>query len=208
MNIDQKLLSSVAAEIQALDFSEENARIAELEVGIAQKRDALDRALARRQEITDALIAGVSPTKAAELNTTEEKLERERAALDAAVPDLRRRIQSSEDAIREVKDRSRKRIAPIVQPLVDAIDQQARDLSQELSRCWAATEVLGAATYSAFPVLRGLRHAVKSLHEDFSLLPRNGPVDVPAELVRILRPLESKGVALPAKPPQTSFTPY
>lgn len=236
MNIDPSLLDRVAADLASLDFSGENARIADLEARKAETQAALSRAQTRRDEICDmlapysapggrtgnaqfrgldgsavasALLAGASTEDAAAASVNQEELERERDAMTAAMVELRRRIEGADQAIRTTKGYAKKRVAEVVQPLADAAADEARAAANSLRACWATLEALGDASGALTPGQIATRNAVPGLWVDRGLLRRTDELgDVPREVVSVLSALTGKEPAFPPRSVRSRIDPY
>src|SRR4051812_49367226 len=109
MMLNPQLLNAVAVDLGRLDFSADNARIAELEAGVARMHDAIASADARcseirnkveelrhpelqRGEVADALMTELSPSEAAAITRGGGELVEERTTLAEGMSELRRRI--------------------------------------------------------------------------------------------------------------------
>jgi multidrug efflux pump subunit AcrA (membrane-fusion protein) len=225
MNIDSKVGASVGAALAALDFSPENARIAEIEADIARMEAARETAQARRAEISetlapyrtqhslpaatpfadngaavaDALLAELDPTEAASAHQTTENLEREREALMLGMKDLASRINGGRQEISDIRAGTCQRVAREVMPAMDAILSDAQDLARKLVESFAAMKAIAMAGRVGGARIIALENA---LHEgvfgQHCLLPYNNTIEVPPSVVEMLSVLANKGVALKA----------
>ena len=120
--LQQTVLDRTAAEIEALDLSEENERIVDLEAEIERIGQAQEKARARIAEIqtlrreerlrdngaevATMLLQDVSPTDAATANRTEDSLREEADGLSAGIRELNARAAGCRDEISRTARRS------------------------------------------------------------------------------------------------------
>jgi hypothetical protein len=224
VNIDSQILAKVAKELAELDFSPENARIAEIEADIGRMQAAVDVANERREEIggilrplldprggspayeghdavavANALLADVEPSEAAAFSKSQEELEREREALRLAVVDLAARIRGGYTEITEIQSRSRGRVQHAVQPVIDAIFADAQSATRQIVESFAALQAITTAAKMAGPHFIAMQNALSDGGGGLYRLLAHAPyVDVPTSIVNMLNGLSDKGPALPA----------
>ena len=133
--IDARLLSKTKERLSALDFSEENGRIAEIEaenarmdnaIAEAERRCAEIEALTTKKigrdpaDIADALLEG-GLKEAIKAGIDDEALKEERLTLRRAITELRGRQTANFNAIVEVQQSVNGRISDALAPLADAL---------------------------------------------------------------------------------------
>jgi hypothetical protein len=208
--IDSNITSRVAAGLAAIDVSAENMRIAELRDDIAAAQRAIEAARDRVAEIhqaspdaapyavASALLVGTRATEAAAASRTRDELARERAALQAAIPDLKARIAMYQQEIGDLQNAATSRARDIVEPLVDQLLSEAREAGELLLEAYLGLEAVKRATGAGHLQASAAGKAVNGLLSDYGLLPRRQEYEVPAEIVTALSSLAGKGPAIKA----------
>lgn len=209
------LIAKTATALAALDFSAENARIAELEAEALRCNDGIAKADARCAEIAkivrewqgpdaeavaDALLE-TDAQSAANQGPDIAGLEAERKALRNGVAELNRRRQSASDEIRDIKSSAvASKAGKVTEPLIAELLANAKRAAVEIAEAYAALSALGDATRCAnagnarFKVER----ATSGLFSVESILAGEGmnPIPVPAEVLNMLAELDGKGAAV------------
>ncbi len=208
---------ATARTFAALDFTNENERIAALRAELAEIDTALDRAETARREtvrllganrgpdgpaVADALIGGADVLGAVALGRTDEELRQEQASLRAAIGELNDRAAAVRDEIKEIQAAALASVADCSKPLADAIAEDMRDAAERLIEGYAAIAALSDAMkgHHGDIALAG-RIAVDALHGMNKLLPDRRTLDVPPAMVEALQALQGKGDAIPVRVP-------
>lgn len=226
MHVDPEFLAEIGETFVALDFTAENAEIAELETERARIASARDRASKRRDEIgqlkrdhqadgsavADALLAEIDTIGAAAISPSIERLTEESEALRAALRDLAERDRALIERQRQIRLSCQRRAADAAIPLAEALEHDLRE---------AAARVLSLA--GGFLALRGLsppqalvnaaEEAVQAIAGPGLLAPHAANLPMPEGLAKSLAGLTGKGdafkyVVRPAVAPGPSFSPY
>lgn len=221
--MDAKTLSAVARAIDALDFTAENAEIAEIEAERARLESSISEAEARcteishalanwqgpdAQAIADALLAGTDAMQAAKAGSTEESLKADRQALRLAIGDLNRRVQEGRERIEASRATAIQRAAEASTPLVEALLADAREAAGTIVNAFAAMAAINHAARTGQEALSRTRRAVIALQGWDGLLPPADRFDVPREVTDLLAKLEGKGPALPVQALASVVAPY
>ena len=160
--LEQAILARTSSEIEALDLSEENERIADLEAELERIAQAQERALARIAEInalkrearqrdngTDVatmLLQDVSPTDAAAASRSADSLREEADGLSAGIRELGARAAGCRDEINRARFSAEHKVRQAVTALRDNIVGEARRASEAIVQAFAAIKTLEAAT--------------------------------------------------------------
>jgi hypothetical protein len=211
--MNDAIIEATASAFAELDLSAENARIVEIEAGIAQleaaEKSARERCTAISREIAefrgpsgaavaDALLANHAPSEAAVLGPDLDALEREKAALVAGAQALAHRAQVARAELQEVKAEAKLKLRPITQPLVDELTEEATALGERALEIFASLSAIAGTTGNGWQQARAVGLMVTGAVDDFGLLLRlRGSVEAPADIVTALRALDGKGAALP-----------
>lgn len=209
------IIAKTTTALAALDFSVENARIAELEAEASRCNAGIAKAEARCAEIgqiirewqgpdaeavADALLE-TNATDAATQGPDMAALEAERSALRNGIGELNRRRQALTDEIRELKSTAvAAKAGKATEAIVSELLANAKRAAIEIAEAYAALSAIGDATRCSkasdarFQVERGTAglFAVHSLlaGEGMSLIP------VPADILNMLAELDKKGAAV------------
>lgn len=215
--IDRTIIAATADAVEALDFSAENDRIAQLEAEIGRLETAAETGLARvadivaqvtdRNSITgtrnlnpgavaDALFASLDPAEAATVTRSVSELETQRDQLRGGVAELRIRIRDANDEIASIRLAAGARVLATVQPVMDGIMADAREAALRIVEAWAALQAIGWAARLRPNGTEPVQTAVDGLEGGGRGLWRRQDIAVPAEIVSLLAPLASKGPAL------------
>lgn len=209
--IDQ-LTSRAATAFAALDVSEENARIAEIEAERERIAAAIDRAEQRKSEITreleavrdpepgiavaNALMANVPASEAAEQASNRDRLFQERADLHRGIGELRKRDEDCVIQILGVQQAAGAKAGEVAAPVIEAIIAQARAAGEQIVTAYASLAAISDATRTGRGEADRLGQAVAGLMSREALLNRRNIVNVPASTAAMLAPLQSKGPAI------------
>lgn len=205
-------LKELAAAFEALDFTEENARIADLEAEIARTEAAIDKAEARCTEISqsligykrdanavaDALVAEAPVMDAARAGPSEEDLKEERASLRDGIGELRQRIADRTNDIRAIQLEALRTLPPFVAPIVEDLMAEARAAAQTLIDRYVAIYALSDAAQGGAPDRSQIAKAVAGITASGGLISLTR-TDVPDDLREALGKLSGKGRALPVR---------
>lgn len=195
------------AALAALDFSAEDARLAELEaerdaIGGAidranERRTEIDRALAaqRAERVTgshsanvvaDSLLAGASTTEAAALAPSSDALRDERVSLTSAIGELRRRGDDVRSAIESLHVQAAGKAASVAQPIADALRAQAKRAAEELLECYAGLRALRVAIGAGSREARQTQYAAAGCIGQDRLLSWRAQIPVPASVAHVI----------------------
>lgn len=205
-------LKELSAAFDALDFSEENARIADLEAEIARTEATITKAEQRCTEISqsligyqrdakavaDALVGDAPVIEAARAGPSEEDLREERTSLRAGIGDLNRRIADTTNEIRQIQLQALRTLPPFVKPIVDELIAEARAAAQTVVDRYVAIYALSDAAQGGAPDKSKIAKAVEGITASGGLASLTR-ADVPAELREALGKLAGKGRALPVR---------
>lgn len=213
--MDKAVIERVAREFAAIDCSDQNSRIAELEGKIRAAHEAVTRADQRVNEINveidaqkvrggpsgrdvaNALVAGVDVIEAVRAGPDIGELERERTVLRASIRDLNRDVEDRRAAIDSVRGEALAMANKAAQPARDALIASAREAAELIITCSAAmTAISRATTKLGLEEEYLLRNASDALMGQRNLAPFRQSAPVPREVIDLLRNLVGKGDAL------------
>ena len=204
-------ISQFAATLAGLDFSEENAKIADLQQQVAELQSAIDRGEARCTEISqslakgdrpdgravaDALLAERTAQAAAVAGPSREAMEEERAALREGLRDLRDRMRDVEGEITSVKRLAMHDASEAAQPLIDDLIRQAREAIAVLPALYGALYATNMATHGGRRQFEDFWEILRSIPSQNGISPLPRVIEVPAEIANALKGLADKGPAL------------
>lgn len=221
------VIAKTAAALAALDFSWENARIAELEAVALECNRAIEKADARCVEIAaiirewtgpdaeavaDALLE-TDATDAATQGPDVAALEAERSALRNGIGELNRRRQAASGEIREIKSSAvASKAGKVTDPLIAELLTNAKRAAIEIAEAFAALSAIGDATrnINASNAVYQVSKATRGLFEMESILAGEAlnPIPVPADIINMLAELDAKGVAVTKGWRRAVITPY
>jgi hypothetical protein len=220
--MDKTLLNEVAAAFAAIDFSDQNARIAAIEEERAKIATAVEAAEARCTEIArlvyetkkdradaiaDALLVEGKASAALTAAPSREALDDERASLRAGITKLHHRAQDLHDEIKAIQSGSFHALAPTAERLVDAYLTIAQQGAEMIVEAYAALDALNFATHAGMTEVNRLKGAVAGFTGQGGLLSWRRTFDVPKQVDEVLRALEGKGPALPVRFTRTAVAP-
>jgi hypothetical protein len=219
MNMNEAI-ADARLRIEALDLSDDNARVMAIDHQLAQIEQARNVAIARREEVlillrpfrehegsiplpegaggsvANALLAGVGPSEAAELLVDRAQLEHEREALNEGITELNRRDNALQGERRLLPPTVGRRIMAELQPLCDVIEAEAREAAQVIERSFAALSAISRAARTNPTAMHATADAVAGMRGGAGLLSAAGDVlDVPAGINEVLALLADKGPA-------------
>ncbi|WP_374411962.1 hypothetical protein [Novosphingobium colocasiae] len=209
--MDSKIISSIAAILAELDFSNENEKIAACERRMQECEAAIARAEARRTEIADALrfntrpdgravgdalLADVSMVEVALAGPSREAMEQERESLTEGIRDLRWRIEDARHEISCIKGEAMGVASQAVGPLVEHLTEEARRAVSDLPALYAGLQALNFAAKAGTAELDSLREILVATMGAYKLLPRQNKADIPEAIADAVLPLRDKGSAL------------
>lgn len=210
--MDTKLLSDVARDFSAVDFTAENDKITAIEAQIFMAEEQIVAADERCREIArttqewrgpagsdvaDALMGGATVLEAARAGPDLAALEAERDTLRAAMRDLRHRVEDWRAEISLIETNARQRLAGAAQRLLEGVNEDARTAASALATAYACAEAISAATRFGSVEAHNLRRLVQEASKSGGPLPYAlRDVEVPADLMATLATLQGKGKAL------------
>lgn len=210
-NMKQEVLSKAAADFAAVDVSDENAQIAEIEAEIARAHEAIQAAETRCSEIArakddirnprgsdvaSALLAGESATDAARAGPSVQALEDERLSLRDGIKALNRQVEDWRAEITNIESNARSKISQISQSFHDALMADAREKLTEAAEIYAAAAAVSATTRYGTYETSQFRDIMDVASRSGALLYGLRQIDVPTEINDVLRNLEGKGRAM------------
>ncbi len=209
--MDHGTLERARAAFAALDLEHENSEIARIEAEMASIAQAAERAQTRIAEVSralaesrgpsghdvaDQLLQGADAREAAAAGPSREDLESERAALQAATRDLRRREDDLRAAVSAVETTAAQQAADLAGPLLSAIEADMIEAVSRIRHGWAAASAVRAAARSGGPLVDKARRMLEAASSGDALLSFERIVAVDPEIVAALAPLTTKGRAL------------
>lgn len=210
MTEELELASQALAE---LDFTAQNAEIAEIQQSIRNNEEAIATAQARQAEIrsilsertgpdgsavADALLAVGSASIAAQATVADEDLKAESAALSAAIRELNERTRSATAAIKYVQELAFFDATTAAAPILQAEIARAKTAATALVSAYAGIEAIRNATRSGADTSDVLRKALPAVAGYSRIIPWSQSEPVPEHIREALAPLADKGPALPA----------
>lgn len=216
--LEQAILMSTAAEIDSLDLSEENDRIAELETELERIARAQEKGRARIAEIRTLkrestqtqegagvaamLLKDAPPTDAAMTVRTADALHEEQDNLSSGIRELRARAAICQNEISETRRSAERKLQQAVQPLRDSLMDEARLAAEKIVEVFAAVKTLYLATGAASRDLYAVEMALDGvMMRDHALLPRRLDLEAPEALRHALAGLAEKGSAVQRRAP-------
>lgn len=217
--MDRAILQATATALSELDFSAENARIAELEQEITQIEAARASAQSRVDEIgkelktfndpdtkavARALLNNVPPSEAVSHAPAKEELQKERDSLRPAITELYHQAQRLRGEITSIQRETKARARMEITPLVDLLKTQITSGAEALIQCFASFKAIDYAIDGLSGEADLLSDAIGALSGERCggtrrFIPSVRQYNVPPEIVTVLRPLESKGPAFKGK---------
>lgn len=202
--MDMKPLEQTTRAFAALDFSAEDARLAELEAERDNIDAAVERANARRTEISkaqrdwrdaervsasnvaDALLSGAHAAEVTALAPDAEALKEEHAKLSAAIGELRRRYDDVQAEMNTLRTHARGKAATVAQPLADELRAQAKRAAEELLKCYAGLQALKTAIGAGGREVEQARCAAAGCIGNDRLLSWRSQIPVPPAVTQVL----------------------
>lgn len=231
MSIDNRLIRDTRTALERLDLSEENNRITTLEAELGEIEAAIERANARRQEISqilhpdrahpnnrtapcaiaDRLLAGDARGVVIDAAPSRDELEHERETLRLGIGELAQRRDAKRGEIDAVKREADRKAGAACEELAIAYRAEATKAAETIREAFAALQSIENVTRMtlADSAASAARTALDGASRDFGLLRRTKFADVPAAIVDALEPLGRKGKALSrTAPKQIQLLPY
>ncbi|MCB5426315.1 hypothetical protein H0274_13690 [Altererythrobacter sp. CC-YST694] len=214
MKMDTSILKRAGAQSAALDFSEENARIAEVTAEIDRTEAAITTAEQRCTEISrelvdyrgpnasavaEAMLSGVAPAQAAAAAPNRAELEAERGALRSGIRELRQRVEDLQAEVAGIQRAAFLRVRPAVQEVVKTLTDEARAAAQKIIDAAVALDAIAYATKQGDHEAGAVRRAAAGVIGQDRLIPGRRDYPVPPEIVSLLQNLAGKRPALPAR---------
>lgn len=223
-------LYEASRNVEALDFSPENERIASIDQKLARIDDALLSARARHEQVlhlireisgdgnpsrrpsldlddgnavADALLAGVEPADAAASKHDRGALEHERDALMEGLSALAQQKEVLHRSRKDIQRAAARRALEALKPLCGEYLDQAKVGATLIMESFAALSAIGRATNSNPPGLKETEHAATGVSESGSLLTPGNSMSVPDEVVALAAILSEKGAAYMGGLPKT-----
>lgn len=144
------IAASVRASLAELDFSTDNAELAEIEASLVQIDSAIADARERMQKlgadgehqmeaghraVADALLAGNDPNEASRAATLRGTIEEQREALQGAIRQLADRRRSASDRAAAIRSHVAVQVRDAAAPLVSAIMDDAKRATVQVAEC-------------------------------------------------------------------------
>ncbi|WP_126174363.1 hypothetical protein [Altericroceibacterium xinjiangense] len=210
MNFDPVTIAEAKAAFAALDFTEENEQIAELERKIEECEAAIEAGRGRIKAVVaqqrdpkpdgfaaaNALLEGVSLREAAAVPGTYDALEKEYRALTEGIRHLSDNIAHYRGQIRQVQGGAERRLSEAAAGLVETVTNEARVAAEQIEQCCAALRAVHYTTKAGVHEVRALERVRDGMVLDAhgqGLLAHKAKVEVPEEVVDALSSLAYKG---------------
>ncbi|SLJ86883.1 hypothetical protein [Novosphingobium mathurense] len=201
------IFDQTARAFAALDFTGEEAELAQLEAQRADIDTAIERANARRTEINqalaarsagreagrkaaglvaDALLAGAHTSEAAALAPSPDQLQDEREQLAAAIRELQGRSDDVRSKLGALHRGAAGKAAIAAKPLADALRARAKQAAEELMECYAGLQALNSAIGAGSREVRQTRNAAAGCIGQDSLLSWRARIPVPSSVSDVI----------------------
>jgi len=206
---------------EALDFTEENARYAEIQAERAGLLEAQDKIRARTAEIDEALqdirnlkaedaakaadrlLANGDVNEISKAVSTEQDLRDEWASLRATLGELNRREQDLYPKEQDLQNRCRREAAKAAAPIVDAILSHAVDAGKQLVNAYAALWAVAHTTGGRCKGKDEIADVIDALKGLFEATDSFPAAVIPDDVRTALLPLETKGPVARMRVPST-----
>jgi hypothetical protein len=207
-------LNSTRRAIEALDLSEQNARVLELEMEIDRIDAAVNEANGRvagirakiaqirspdGAAVADALLGGATALEATAGAAGEDELRAELGTLWAAMRDLEGRRERLKQGIEDARASAFQAAALCTDVLVAEIESEMQRAAQTIVDAFASLSSLGGAVRGYALQQSAARRAVEGVSGMDRILPFQRAYETPAAIIELLEPLRTKGRALPAQ---------
>lgn len=205
------VLDTTKAALEALDFTEENVRLTQIEAELEGYTKAQDQIRTRIDEINralqdmrrlkdidattaaDKLLAGGDVEEIARAASTEQSLMDERETLNATFKNLKHRYEDLYPETHKIRGRARQRAMETAQPLIDAILADARAAAEQLALAHASMSAITGTTRCNLNAATDLQQAFNTLIPLFRATGDLPEMTIPDEVRDTLMPLEAKG---------------
>lgn len=211
-------IETATAALQALDFSEQNLRIATVRADIAKAEAAIDVAEARVMEIGQTLAEYRGPSGkevaqallehgdvaiAAQSAIDENGLRAERDAIRAGIGELRRVISDGYDEVKAIRQETAEMIGAATAPVAEELTAELRAAGERMLDLWAALQALnrGASVHSRPAELAD--KAIAGIIGSGNLIDWRPAHPVPVEIVGMLASLKNAGDAVRVGAPRS-----
>ena len=204
-------LEQVREAFAALDFTEQNGEIAELEVSVTKITAAIDDARQRVAElgetdrsnadgraVADALLDGQNPDAAAQAATAAGERAERKAALVSALPALAMQRSDAVMRIDSIKSEARQATGRAAQPLIDVLMERAREAAEEILAIYADISTLAHASGGDPENATKVEHAAYELMM-LGLIRHGAPLPVSPTILSLGANLSGKGPAFAYK---------
>jgi hypothetical protein len=215
--------ADASAALDALDLTPEREQVADLKRDIARIDEAIKDGNARLAKVRDHLAVYSGPDKLAVADMllagrkggdvldaagrTQAELEEERTVLMDALRELRRRSDAASRRIEEVRRQAKRRVFDCLQPLIAAIEQDARAAAQQVVESFTMLRAISLLTDRGIEGARLGEKVVSAILGPPGLVPRTRYLDVPDDIQALLRRLEEKGGDLRITAPSSVVAP-
>jgi hypothetical protein len=205
---DDDVLADARDALDALDLSAEREQVADLMRDIAHIDKAIADGNARLAKVRNHLAVYSGPDKLAVADMllagrksddvltaagrTEAELAEERTVLMDALRELRRRSDAASRQIEEVRRQAKRRVFDCLQPLIAAIEQDARGAAQQVVESFTMLRAISLLTDRGIEGARLGEKAVSAILGPPGLVARTRYLDVPDDIQALLRRLEEK----------------
>ncbi|WP_139375824.1 hypothetical protein [Sphingopyxis flava] len=208
------MIKNVTAKFAATDFGEENARYERATERLEEVEAAIDKANARRNEITRrlsdfhapngeeiaaALLNGKSAAEAAADRSSADELRAERESLSSAVRVLDDEAHALRVEMQDIRCESLVRLREDTQAVIDALTTEARAAAQRIAGIFADLSAIQLGLQYGTREKTAASTAVEGLMGSLRLLPRSRRIDVRPEIVAMIAVLADKGPAVHVK---------
>lgn len=224
------IYDNAARKLSAIDFADENARIAErqaeserlttgilkAEARIAEVQGQLSAILQERLvghasalAVADALLSDANAADAARHGPSERDMREELARLRAGMNELKQRASTVAEEIAKIRSSAHERLAAPLGPVIAELIQQAREGAEAIARSYASLSALSTATKQGQREAETIGGALARLDSARDrLINVSGGLDVPEDIAELIGALSNKGPACPAIVPKYIATPF
>ncbi|GAA5058275.1 hypothetical protein GCM10023208_24600 [Erythrobacter westpacificensis] len=219
--MDRGTMKRTAAAIAALDFADENRRLAEIEEEIAATESAIRTATSRCEAIATAiaekssmdgkavaaaLMERTDATIASYAARDESSLREESASLRAGMKELQHSAEDLRSELSRVRAEAQSRVARAIKPLVDELLAEQQDLARQMVAGFATISALDAGFGGAMAARGAMEKAVAGIAGQDRLIPWRRSEAVPSEILDLFRGIDG-GQALRARCPSEIMLP-
>lgn len=225
-----EIYANAARKLSAIDFADENARIAERQVEserltagilkaegrIAEVQSRLSGLLQERLAghvsalaVADALLSDANAADAARQGPSERDMREELAKLRAGAKELQQRARTVAEEIAAIRNGAHERLAAPLGPVIADLMQKAREGAEAIARSYASLSALSTATKQGQREAETIGGALARLDNAHDrLINVSDGLDVPEDIAELIGALSGKGRACPAILPKYVATPF